>query len=168
MRNIKRMSTEVNSGSMADIAFLLLIFFMVATTLQRDKTISMKLPPLSENKQPQAVNEKLVVTIIINGQNEVMIENEIVNRDILPVLHYHLKTLVSQDIKPIINIKMHPSSEYDAYLIILSQIKKAIRLTKEDESKRRYGLALDQLSRDTYLELSKQCGIRITEIQTKA
>ncbi|MEL7147679.1 MAG: biopolymer transporter ExbD, partial [Bacteroidota bacterium] len=51
-------SEEVNAGSMADIAFLLLIFFLVATTLQTDKGLLMKLPPKERAETP--LNERNV------------------------------------------------------------------------------------------------------------
>ena len=47
----KRAAPEVNAGSMADIAFLLLIFFLVTTTIETDTGINRKLPPIDDNQE---------------------------------------------------------------------------------------------------------------------
>lgn len=165
MKSKRRKNNPISSGAMADVAFLLLVFFMVATTLQRDKTIPMKLPPLVENSPPQQVNEKKVLTIMINGANEVMIENKISTNEIVTTIHQHLLIMIGQNIKPIINVKMHPDSNYESYLTMLSHIKKAINTTKEDLSKSLFNTTLDQISREQYLQLNKKCGIRIMEAE---
>lgn len=165
MKIKRRKTSPVSSGAMADVAFLLLIFFMVATTLQRDKTIPMKLPPLADNPRPQQVAENKVLTISINGSNEVMIENHISNSKIDQTIHQHLLKMINQNIKPIINVKMHPDSSYESYLGMLSHIKKAIRRTKEVLSQSLFNTTLDQISREEYLLLNRKCGIKIMEAE---
>lgn len=74
-----RPSTEVNSGSMADIAFLLLIFFLVTTTIANDKGIAMLLPPKPDPNQPPpevTKNDRNIFKILANGQDKLLVEDE--------------------------------------------------------------------------------------------
>ena len=75
----KRMSTEVNAGSMADIAFLLLIFYLVTTTIASDKGILNILPPkLDPNNPPPEIdlNERNIFTILLNANDQLLVEGE--------------------------------------------------------------------------------------------
>lgn len=74
----KRSAPEVNAGSMADIAFLLLIFFLVTTTIETDRGISRKLPPIPpENEVPPIIKQKNIFTVIVNRNNDLFVEDEI-------------------------------------------------------------------------------------------
>lgn len=78
-RKKNRMSTEVNAGSMADIAFLLLIFFLVTTTIASDKGILNVLPPkLDPNNPPPEIdlNERNIFVIRINSNNQYLVEGD--------------------------------------------------------------------------------------------
>ena len=78
-RKKNRMSTEVNAGSMADIAFLLLIFFLVTTTIASDKGILNVLPPKldPENPPPKIdLNERNIFTILLNANDQLLVEGE--------------------------------------------------------------------------------------------
>ena len=86
---------------MADVAFLLLVFFMVATTLQRDKAISMKLPAAYDGPAKK-VNEDEVLTLIINVDNEIMVESDRVSGKYDKAITHHLTKLIHKNIKPII------------------------------------------------------------------
>lgn len=73
----KRDIPEINAGSMADIAFLLLIFFLVTTTMDVDSGISRKLsekPP--ENYEPPIIKQKNILEININRNDELLVEDE--------------------------------------------------------------------------------------------
>jgi len=73
----RRENSEINAGSMADIAFLLLIFFLVTTTMDVDSGISRKLPEKSQDqKQDVIVKEKNVFDIVVNRNNQILVENE--------------------------------------------------------------------------------------------
>lgn len=74
----RRSAPEVNAGSMADIAFLLLIFFLVTTTIETDRGISRKLPPWQEeNVEPPIIKEKNIFQVIVNRNNELLVEDEL-------------------------------------------------------------------------------------------
>lgn len=74
----RRSSPEVNAGSMADIAFLLLIFFLVTTTIETDSGINKRLPPIDDSEQPEDVKlkQKNIFTVLVNAKDELLIEGE--------------------------------------------------------------------------------------------
>ncbi len=73
----KRSAPEVNAGSMADIAFLLLIFFLVTTTIPKDSGLNRKLPPIEENTEPPVIKEKNIFTVMINNKDQLLVEDEV-------------------------------------------------------------------------------------------
>lgn len=78
-RSKSRGGQEVNAGSMADIAFLLLIFFLVTTTIASDKGILNILPPKQDpNVPPPDIkkNERNIFNVLINANNDLLVEGE--------------------------------------------------------------------------------------------
>ena len=73
----RREAPEVNAGSMADIAFLLLIFFLVTTTIETDSGISRKLPPWQpEEQEPPVIKERNIFQVLVNSNNQLLVEGE--------------------------------------------------------------------------------------------
>ena len=72
-----RKSPEVNAGSMADIAFQLLIFFLVTTTIETDSGINRKLPPMEEQIDPPIIRQKNIFTVVVNKNNQLLVEEEL-------------------------------------------------------------------------------------------
>ena len=73
----RREAPEVNAGSMADIAFLLLIFFLVTTTIETDSGISRKLPEWQpEEQDPPIIKERNIFQVLVNSNNELLVEDE--------------------------------------------------------------------------------------------
>ena len=73
----RRSSPEVNAGSMADIAFLLLIFFLVTTTIETDSGISRKLPPIEEDQEDVVIKQRNIFTVLLNGKDQILVEDEL-------------------------------------------------------------------------------------------
>ncbi len=78
MARNKRAIPEINAGSMADIAFLLLIFYLVTTTMDTDKGINRKLPPYDEStiENPPPIKERNIFTVLVNSNDQLLVEEE--------------------------------------------------------------------------------------------
>jgi biopolymer transport protein ExbD len=82
MARKQRKAAEVNSSSMADIAFLLLIFFLVTTTIATDKGLTLQLPPKPDPNQPPpdiTKNARNIFKILVNSQDRLLVEDEPLN-----------------------------------------------------------------------------------------
>lgn len=111
---------EIPSASLADIAFLLLIFFLVCTTIDVDKGLRLVLPPpdVTEEKIPK----KNILNILINDAGEVLLDNEVVNvRDVERIVREKL----NENDKLIISVKTTRLTKYKVYIEVLDQLKKA-------------------------------------------
>jgi len=78
MARNKRAIPEINAGSMADIAFLLLISYLVTTTMDTDKGINRKLPPWDEDLEQDIppIKERNIFTVLVNSNDQLLVEDE--------------------------------------------------------------------------------------------
>tara|TARA_B100001765_G_C19458884_1_gene318290 strand:- start:498 stop:899 length:402 start_codon:yes stop_codon:yes gene_type:complete len=115
----RRPIEEINSSSMADIAFLLLVFFLVTTTISMDKGISLVLP--SEGNELE-VNRKNIVNILMNESGKVLIDDK-------PTKVNAIRGIVERKLSGnpnlIFSVQTHPRTKYQNYLQILDQLKEA-------------------------------------------
>lgn len=79
MARRRRVVEEINASSMADVAFLLLIFFLVTTTMDVDTGIARQLPPIPEKKDITSVeiNERNVFVVLINAQDRLLVNGKL-------------------------------------------------------------------------------------------
>jgi biopolymer transport protein ExbD len=111
---------EIPSGSLADIAFLLLIFFMVATTIDMDKGIGIVLPSAQDSEIE--MSKKNITNILIDPRGTVLMdEKEIAIKDIKA----KVETLQLQNPKMVFSVKAHPLTKYRTYIEVLDQLKQA-------------------------------------------
>ncbi|MBU4486033.1 MAG: biopolymer transporter ExbD [Candidatus Delongbacteria bacterium] len=119
---------DFNASSMADITFLLLVFFLVTTTVSSDKGIKFVLPQKADDTTPTKV--KGVVNIFLNDENQVLIgkkgkEEEVSIQQIKSKLTLLDREIAAQGDSIIVSIKVTPGSLYKNYVEILDQVKSA-------------------------------------------
>jgi len=142
-----RMNNEINAGSMADIAFLLLIFFLVTTTIAEDKGILVKLPPWSDEEPDiTKLKERNVYSVLVNAQNQLLVREEptrlanlrentkefIMNPNNMP-------NMAESPKNAIISLKNDRGTSYETYLAVYNELKGAYQELWDDLANKRYG-----------------------------
>ncbi len=112
--------SEIPTSSMADIAFLLLVFFLVTTTIDTDKGLGIILPPPGEVEIE--IKKKNILNCLINSQGKVLLDDE-------PAIVNQIHSIVGQKLrendKLIISVKAHPKTAYSDYVRVIDQLKMA-------------------------------------------
>src|SRR5690606_34773292 len=133
---------EIPTASMADIAFLLLIFFLVTTTIDVDTGIYMELPPpLEEDVPPPEIPDRNILTVLVNAQGDVLLEREFVQiGDIRPFVKRFVTnngadpTLSDSPDKAIVSFKTERSAKYEQYIRVLDEIKMGYNELRDEEA----------------------------------
>ena len=144
----KRMDNELNASSMADIAFLLLVFFLVTTTMNPDTGITVKLPPWSEDDQEEVkLNKRNVFAVLVNANNDLLVRGA---PEDIGSLRERAKEFISnptgrEDLaeapnKAIISLKNDRGTKYETYLMVYNELKAAYRELWDGECEKLYGV----------------------------
>ncbi len=104
---------------MADIVFLLLVFFLVTTTISMDKGIGLVLPAIGEVIE---VNPKNITNVLVNATGQVLLDDELVP---LNQLRSRISNQLAQNDKLIVSVKTHPQTRHQIYVDVLDQLKQA-------------------------------------------
>ncbi len=164
----KRQLPEVNAGSMADIAFLLLIFFLVTTTLEADSGISRKLPPIMDDVPIADIKKKNLFVVEINKSNELLVEEEIIELSDLKELAIAFldngggvndayceycqgaKDSFSSDNpeKAIISLRNDRETSYAVYIAVQNELVAAYSFLRNREAKRIYSISFEDMIRN--------------------
>ncbi len=110
---------EIPTASMADIAFLLLIFFLVTTTIDMDKGLGIVLPAEGEEIEIKKDN---ILNCLINSSGNVLLGGEpIKTKDI----GKEVRRKIAENQKLIISVKAHEKTKYSDYIAVIAQLKMA-------------------------------------------
>ncbi|WP_347175148.1 ExbD/TolR family protein [Polaribacter uvawellassae] len=173
----RRENPEINAGSMADIAFLLLIFFLVTTTMVVDSGILRKIPKEQENDEKIILKDKNVLDVTINSNNQLLVENEIINIKNLKQIAIDFidngggldkdknpcdwcngkKDPTSSDhpSKAFIAIQSSRNTDYGTYITVLNSLTSANTFLRNKLSQKLYDKSYNQLL-DMYKSTKKE------------
>lgn len=180
---------EINGGSMADIAFLLLIFFLVATTMDIDTGLSRKLPPMPEpgaqedNKQ---IKERNVFVVLINANDQVMVEGSHMNiyklreeakefivnpsnKETLPEKELREIDLIGEVMVPkgIISLMNDRGTSYGLYIKVQNELIAAYNEVRDEASMNQFGRHFDDLSEEKQDAIKEMYPQIISEAEPK-
>ena len=192
----KRDLPEINAGSMADIAFLLLIFFLVTTTMDVDTGISRKLPEKQdEDIEPPILKEKNVFIVTVNRNNEILVEGDTfmtVDKLREEAINFidngggignpidgaepadcdwceGAKDPESSDHpnKAIISLESDRGTSYGTYIAVQNELVGAYTVLRNRLSEKLYGISYVQMIKDNKNHPSQKLKDQITNIKTK-
>ncbi len=157
LKKPKRDAAEINGSSMADIAFLLLIFFLVTTTINVDTGIGLVLPPpLTDDTPPPPVKQRNMMNILVNAQGFVLMDEQPVQLvDVKQTLKDFIKnperdeTLAESPLKAIVSIKTVRETPYSIYIDMLDEVMGAYKELRDEASLANYGKTFDKLGSDS-------------------
>jgi|SRR5690625_371362 len=177
MASNKRSTPEVNAGSMADIAFLLLIFFLMTATIDSDSGITVKLPPWSdEPPDPMRLSERNVFSVLVNANDQLLVRDEPAN---LEDLRERAKEfimnpagrpdLAASPTRAIISLKNDRGTTYNVYLQVYNELKAAYDELWDEESEKMYGVPFtDDLTTAQKNEIRKKIPFVLSEAEPTA
>ena len=170
LRKKRSLGASIPSSSMADIAFLLLIFFLVATVIDVDTGIGMTLPEISD-LDPPPVSKDRMAAVLINENNDVLLDGK-------PISLFQIKNTLKPRIvskielakrkKLIVSLKTDRKTVYSAYISALDQIKMAFFEVRDEYSNSRFGMKTNDLSDESKREVKKAIPIIISLAEPEA
>ena len=190
---MKKKAGEINSSSMADIAFLLLIFFLVTTTMDVDMGMRRTLPPLAEDEEQQPEDIKLkernVLIVNVSKSGKIMVGDQIYDRGDLvrnggesklsketfdflvdPDRSEKKKTLIESNIEfdlsvGVVSLKADNETTFDVYMQVQDELTHAFNQYRSYVSEKVYGKTFDELDADQQNNLRTKLPPKISEAE---
>ncbi len=184
-----RMNPEINAGSMADIAFLLLIFFLVTTTMDVDSGIIRMLPPpIDPNAPPPPpVRERNVFVVLVDQFDRLLVEGQLGRiedlraqaKDFLlnPTNDPNMSEKRMRDIENlgeveasigVISLQNDRSTSYEMYISVQNELAAAINEIRDELSREKFGKRFSELTDEALITAIRQAvGMSISEAEPK-
>lgn len=186
----KREIQEINAGSMADIAFLLLIFFLVTTTMDTDSGILRKLPPMPEDQQQIdeiQIRERNIFVVLVNRDNQLLVEGEpmkiadlkeaakefILNPNDDPnlpakeVKEFDLIGPMAVTSKHVISLRNDRGTSYKTYIAVQNELMAAYNELRNELALRKFGKKFVDLKPAQQEAIEEVYPLKISEAEPK-
>ncbi len=172
-----RKMPQLNTGSMADISFLLLTFFLLTSSINTDMGITRKLPPpLDPTVEPPEIKERNIFTVLVNQYNKLLVENRPSDISLLRMQAIEFlenpsnsPDLPEKEIKnipylgelfiaknAIISLKNDRGTSYDMYMQVQNELTAAINELRDKLSMDKFGAKFSALTNEDYIEAIKK------------
>ena len=185
----KKKVPEINGSSMADIAFIALIFFLMVTTMDKEEGISRLLPPIPPEDQKMEdlkVNRRNIIQVKINSNDRLLAGSQPMDVSQLkdkikefmtnPYDDPNLPEKEIQDIpglgpvpvsKGVISLQNDRGTTYQAYITVQNELIKAINELRDDFSMKTFGKKYSKLSEEQQEMVRKAVPQKISEAEPK-
>ena len=148
---VSRDKPAINGSSMADIAFLLLIFFLVTTTINVDTGISLVLPPPIQDERPP-IHERNLMNILVNSEGFIRMDDKpVLIEDVKPMLKEFINNrgkdpnLSDSPQKAVISLKTQRETPYKVYIDMLDEVMGAYKQLRNEASISEFGVEFKSL-----------------------
>lgn len=188
MAKKKRELPEINASSMADIAFLLLIFFLVTTTIDTDAGMLVRLPQWVEPEDlppPDKSNQRNVLEILVNQYDQLLVEGELAQIEQLKKLTkefvdnngdktceyckgFGLTDLSDNPHKAVVSLKNDRATSYEMYISVYNELKAAYNELRESAAQAKFQRSYDKLNDEQQDEIQDMYPLRISEAEPQA
>ncbi|RIH66736.1 biopolymer transporter ExbD [Mariniphaga sediminis] len=184
-----RKTPEVPATSLADIAFMLLIFFLVTTTMDVDSGLERRLPQWidpEELENDDRINERNVFVVLVNRNNDLLVEGEYANIDDLrerakefmanPYNEENLPEKEPKQVpyfgevmvtKGVISLRNDMDTKYGTYIAVQNELVAAINELREELSKEQFGKSYEDLDKEQQEAVREIYPSKISEAEPK-
>lgn len=184
----KRAAPEINAGSMADIAFLLLIFFLVTTTMDTDTGLNRMLPPPVpvDQEPPPPIKDRNVFVVLLNSNNQLLVENQYMDvKDLRaatkefidnPMKKETLSETKDKEVeffglvpvsRGVISLQNDRGTQYQAYLTVQNELQAAYNELRNELARRKWSKDFKDLDEDQQKAIREIYPQSISEAEPK-
>ena len=174
MAKKERRAPEINASSMADIAFLLLIFFLVTTNIVEDRGVLVRLPVWSdEPPEDKTLESRNVFSVLVNAQDQLLVRGEQVKIEILRERTKNFimnptqqSDLAASPTEAIISLKNDRGTHFKQYLAVYNELKAAYSELWDSEALKRFRKdKIDDCTKDQQNAIKKDIPFVLSEAE---
>ena len=153
---------ELNTSSTADISFMLLIFFLVTSSMDTDKGLLRQLPPpLQEQQPPQDIRKAHVLQVTLDASDQLAVDGTLLTTQQLK--EQIMEFIAADRTDHVISIRTDRATTYEAYFRMQNAIVAAYNQLREKYARERYGKGYDELVEEQRDEVNQYYPQRISE-----